>query len=150
MSLGEFFPEEYREQSAGRELKVGAVFKCWDDDCNPPKEKRFIVVGITEDRIALGAVYINSDPNYRFHYREVFQKLQIDLVYNEEDYLDWDSIVDCSKIKCMNLNEVKNLVTEDPTVVLGHLTNEHEKLIFSTLSSAATISNKIKMKFGLI
>jgi len=59
-----------KREYAGRNLQIGSVLKLHVKDTNPPKEKRFIVVGKTIDGICLATVYINSAINKNIHYIE--------------------------------------------------------------------------------
>ena len=44
-------------------LKPGSVLRLFVKDTNPPKTKRFIIVGISTDEVSLASVYINSNLN---------------------------------------------------------------------------------------
>lgn len=50
MSLGDHFPKEFQHEHTERTLKIGMVLKLFVNDTTPPKEKRFIIVGFSEDK----------------------------------------------------------------------------------------------------
>ena len=142
-TLGDSFPENLKEDFTSRNLKVGSVLKCRVDDTNPPKYKRFIVVGISFDKIALGAVYINSEINENVHYTDELKALQILFESNGRDYLDHDSYIDCSKIYPKKLEQIKDVVKNDINCYLGDLSEVDFKSIRSVVylpTAIATVS----------
>lgn len=92
--IGDSFPKELKEEFSNRNLKAGCVIKCFVNDTNPPKEKRFIVMGVSYDKIALGTVYINTHINPNVFPTEELKQLHIPLESDNRDYLDHDSFVD--------------------------------------------------------
>lgn len=148
MSLGDFFPDELREGFGTRNLKVGSVIKLKVKDTNPPKEKRFIVVGITEDKLCLATVFINTEINTIINWSPELRALNIELKKEGREFLDWDSYVDCSKLSFRDYNELKEILDSKPEAVIGELSDADSFLIKETIKSASTIKGKHKKKFG--
>ncbi len=90
MSLGDFFPDSFKEEFAQRNLQIGSVLKLHVKETNPPKEKRFIVVGKTIDGISLATVYINSEINPFINFSPELQQLHCFFEANGREYLDQD------------------------------------------------------------
>jgi hypothetical protein len=149
MSLGDYFPKEIQEDYKNRILKVGTVLKLYVSDTNPPKEKRFIVVGFTSDNLSLASIYINSEINTNINWSNVQQSLQLEFSEEDRDYLEWTSYFDCSKLIQRNRQEIQNAINKKPEVVIGEVKENDLDLILRTLSNAPTISSKFKTRFGL-
>lgn len=150
MSLGEQFPDEFKRQFSERQITVGSVIKCMTDQTDPPKEKRFIIVGISNDNIAVGSVFINSELNISINWSQRFKDLQIPLESHSREYLEWDSYVDCARLYEWTYQELQTILESDPGTVIGELDSNDQALIIGSLKSATTISPKKKRKFGLI
>ena len=89
--LGDFFPESFKADFASRNLQTGSVLKLHVKDTNPPKEKRFIVIGKTVDGICLATVFINSEINLNVNFSEELRNLHCFLPSDGRDYLEHDS-----------------------------------------------------------
>lgn len=148
MSLGDFFPDSFKEEHASRNLKVGCVLKLKVSDTNPSKEKRFIVVGITDDCVQLATVFINSEINLTCLYTHELRELQHFFASTGREYLDHDSYVDCSKLFIRSKAEIFQAVIKRPEAIIGHLSDDDLSAIRSKIISAKTIKGKDKKKFG--
>ncbi len=147
--IGDSFPKELKEEFSNRNLKAGCVIKCFVNDTNPPKEKRFIVMGVSYDKIALGTVYINTHINPNVFPTEELKQLHIPLESDNRDYLDHDSFVDCSKLYEKKLSEIKLIIEADVDSYLGELSPEDYKIIRDKIKISKNISVHVKKKFGL-
>jgi hypothetical protein len=148
MSIGENFPEELRKGFAARNLKVGSVLKLHVTDTNPPKEKRFIVVGQSSDGICLATVYINTNVNLNIHYSEELRNLQLLLHAEGREYLDHDSYVDCSTLYIKQYPTILSECTNKPNVLIGTLSEEDLNIVKKKIISSPKIKGKEKKKYG--
>jgi hypothetical protein len=148
-SLGDSFPKETKQEFSNRSLKEGCVIKCLVNDTKPPKEKRFIVMGISYDKVALGTVYINTEINPNVFPTQELKDLHLPLKAESREYLDHDSFVDCSKIYEKNLSEIKAIIEQTPTCCIGDLSAEDYKVIKDKIKASKNISPHVKKKFGL-
>lgn len=148
MSLGDYFPEKDRKEFAKRKVSVGTVLKLNVLDTNPPKEKRFVVVGSTDDGLILATVYVNSKINPVINYSTELQALHIPVSKQGRDFLNHDSFIDCSKLIERERNEIENAVKNRPHAVIGTISEEDQEIIRKTLISSPTIKGKKKKKFG--
>ena len=118
MSFSEHFPESFRKEFASRNLKIGSVIRVYVNDTNPPKEKRFILVGQSFDKIIFASIFINSEVNPNVFHIQELKDLNLELSAKERAYLDHDSYADCSTIQKREASWLLALIEEDPTRVL--------------------------------
>ena len=148
MNLGNHFPKGYREEYAERNIEIGSVIKLFVKDTDPPKEKRFIVVGFSEDRLILATVFINTEINENVLW---CQELEIQNLFFESagrEYLEYPSYIDCSKLVQRDYSEIERAVIAKPDAVLGKVCPEDWQLIKETIIHSTTIKGKYKKKFG--
>ena len=96
--LGDFLPQEIKEQLAKSNFKIGTVLKYHVDFTNPPKEKRLIVVGVDSEKVLFAAVLINTEVNPNIFRSPQMKDLHLYLDSNGREYLSHPSHVDCSNI----------------------------------------------------
>jgi hypothetical protein len=149
MSLGDHFPKEFQHEHTERTLKIGMVLKLFVNDTTPPKEKRFIIVGFSEDKFSLASLYINSDINKNINWSQEQQALQLELTAETRGFLDWNSYVDCSKLILRETRELQIVFTSRPEVFIGQLSDQDFELIITTLKHASTINGKYKKRYGI-
>lgn len=149
MSLSDHFPKEFQHEHTERTLKIGMVLKLFVNDTTPPKEKRFIIVGFSEDKFSLASVYINSDINKNINWSQEQQALQLELTSETRGFLDWDSYVDCSKLILRETRELQTVYASRPEVCIGQLSDQDFEIIITTLKHASTINGKYKKRYGI-
>ena len=94
MSLSDSFPDGFKKDFAQRNLKIGSVIRLYLGDTNPPKQKRFILVGQSYDKLLFAAIFINSEINPNIFPTQELKDLNLKLLASERDYLDHDSYAD--------------------------------------------------------
>lgn len=149
MSLSDSFPENFRNEFAQRNLKIGSVIRVYVEDTNPPKEKRFILVGQSFDKLMFATIFINSEINPNVFPNKELRDLNLKLIASERPYLDHDSYADCSNIKKRDASWLLSVIGDDPTKVIGELTEADLGEIRLRIKSARTITPTIKKTFGL-
>jgi len=149
MSLSDAFPENYRKDFAQRNLKIGSVIRVYVKDTDPPKEKRFILVGQSYDNLLFATIFINSDINPNVFHTQELKDLNFQLLAMERPYIDHDSYADCSNIQKRNTNWLFDIIGEDPTRVIGEVSESDMTEIRARIKSARTITPAIKKTFGL-
>ena len=148
--LGDLFPDEFREQLAVNNLKIGSVLRYFDDNTIPPKIKRKVVVGFDADKILFAFLYINTEINPNIFPTQSLRDLHLELDITGRDYLDHKSFLDCSQIFEDDTERVKMLMTNDVNIHKGELSKEDFDNVFKKVKSAKTIATKIKRKYGFI
>ncbi|WP_442588894.1 hypothetical protein ACSBL2_22940 [Pedobacter sp. AW31-3R] len=149
MSLSDSFPEHLRQEFAQRNLKIGSVIRVYVQDTIPPKEKRFILVGQSYDKLIFATIFINSEINPNIFPQQELRDLNIELTTKDRAYLDHDSYADCSNIKKRNASWLLDIISIDPARVIGEVSEDDLKTIREKIKSARTISPALKKTFGL-
>ncbi|ACU05352.1 hypothetical protein Phep_3157 [Pedobacter heparinus DSM 2366] len=94
MSLSDCFPEQFRQEFAERNLKIGSVIRVMVNDTNPPKEKRFILVGQSYDKLIFATIFINSEINPNIFPTQELRDLNLELLADSRSYLSHDSFAE--------------------------------------------------------
>lgn len=131
-------------------IPLGTVLRMMVTDTTPPKVKRFIVVGQSADCLTLASVYINTELNMKVNYNLDLRCQHIELEAIGRDYLDHTSFVDCSKLKIMELEELRAIIQKRPAAVIGSLNSQDFELIRRQIICSTTIKGKIKKRYGFL
>ena len=148
-SLGSLFPDYIKEDFGTRQIEPGSVFRIHVDTTTPPKNKRLVVLAISGDNICVGYLFINSQINPNCFPSAELRALHLPLQANERDYLDHDSYLDCSDIKNITLNELKDIISQNPQQHIGKLSTTDIEAAIDIVKNAPTISKKQKEKYNL-
>lgn len=150
MSLSASFPEDFRNEFAKRNLKIGAVIRLFVTDTNPPKQKLLILIGQSFDKLYFATVFINSEINPNVFRTQELKDLNFLLKASEKNYLKHDSFADCSGIAKRPIDWLQQTLTDYPAAVIGQLSAADLREIHTRIKAARTISVAIKKLFGLI
>lgn len=148
--FGNQFPKKYKENYFDKIIKPGAAFRLHVNNTNPPKIKRFIIVGITKDCKNIGFVFINSKINKQIFHTKHLQDLHLHFIANNRHFLDHDSFVDCSKIYPIKRDVFKTKFLINTNIYLSQLSSSDISLIINTIRSAKTISIDEKKQFNIL
>jgi hypothetical protein len=133
-------------------LEPGCIIFDRVTDTKPPKDKYFIIVGVTSDELALATVYINTDINPNIFRTQRLRDLHVTIPRDENPFLSWDSFVDCSMIHEKSVQVVKDcLDSNNPRY--GYISNVDPitlELVTRTVTAAFTIPMAQKSKFSLL
>lgn len=122
MPLGDHFPLEVKKTSAVRNVAPGMVIKLRAEmDDGLEHEKRFLIVHVDEETVAC---VINSEINSFISCRPELLKCQVEIDRETHPFMDWDSHIDCSKVKTYSTTEVIDSLTNTPAWVLGAISKE--------------------------
>lgn len=150
MKLGDFFPNDFQETRFNDKIALGSVIKYFVEDTNPPKYKRMIVIGNSDDKVTVATIYLNSELNLNIFRSRRMQDLQIPLEKEGRAYLEHDSYVDCSVLRVKQVHKLKATFDDSKLESLGIVSDDDLELLKSILLRADTISLKDKKAFGLI
>ena len=128
--------------------KVGMVLKLFVKDTNPPKEKRFIILGFTEDGVSLASVYINSDINPNINWAIELKEQHVFFNKTGRPYLRHGSYIDCSKLIFRTTAEIQTAITQRSDAVLGELNSADLRTLINKVRDSSTIKGKYKRKYG--
>jgi hypothetical protein len=132
------------------DLKVGMIIRAFVKDTKPPKIKRFIIIGITDNKLLVGTVFINSELNIDALTKQ-HQRFQYKLLKTKDrEFLDRDSFVDCSDLRERDYSEIQNIVISDQNSVIGILSDKDLMNINFNIVDATTIPNQLKKKYHIV
>lgn len=107
-----------------KDIIIGTVIKLHVKDTNPPKEKRFVVVGRTEDNLLIATVYFNSKINKKINWAKELIDQNIFFEKEGRPYIYRDSYLDCSKLTPRDYKEIAEAVKKKPESILGIVSKE--------------------------
>lgn len=148
-SLADFFPEGMKQDIANFNLEVGNVIKCFTSHTNPPKEKRFVILGVNENGDYVGSVFINTNVNFNIINSQELLDLQYPVKNQPNDYLDHDSFIDCSELFEFDRQTLYELLIKEPERALGKVSSEDLEILFGLVKSSPIIEPKILKKYKL-
>lgn len=147
--LSDFFPEGIKQEIANFNLEIGNVIKCFISHTNPPKEKRFVILGINDEGNYVGSVFINTNVNFNIINSQELLELQYPIKNQANDYLDHDSFIDCSELFEFDRQSLYDLLMKEPERALGKVLPEDLEKLFTLVKSSPIIEPKILKKYKL-
>lgn len=127
---------------------VGCVLRMFVKDTDPPKIKRFVVVGESDDKLTLVSVFFNTTPNEKVNWSLDLKAQQIEFMPDGRDYLSHKCHVDCSKLRPIPLDELEQAIENRPEIVIGRLSDEDLNLVRTQIVNSTTIKGKLKKRYG--
>lgn len=132
-------------------LSIGSVIFEFVYNTHPPKEKYYIIVGQSEDKIALATVFINTSINQYFRSKPDLLKLHLPLHAADYPFLKWDSHVDCTDIQERRTEDVAKCINS-ATGRNGYcatISDTELNNILIALDASRLMSPIKKKKFGI-
>lgn len=149
MSLADLIPEEFKAGFAQRNVQIGSVIKSFVTDTNPPKEKRLILVGASFDKLHFATIFLNTDINPNIFNTQELIDLNYEMLAEDREFLDHNSFADCTAIKSRPTSWLHRIVNQDPTRVLGTISDADLQEIRNRIKAAPTITKAAKKNFGI-
>lgn len=146
-SLYDSFPDALKKEFSERKLEIGSVLLIQDHIAG--KEKFHIIVGFDGAKISTATVRINSEKN-RNVFKGYLENLCVTIKEDNYEFLDHNSIVDCSKVVEWETQNLSKILIQKPDTFKGNLTERDLGIIRSILATARTIEPKRRKKFGLV
>jgi hypothetical protein len=145
-SLSGAFPETLKKDFAERNIGIGSVIKIYDSVAG--KEKWHLIAGVSDDKIMMASVRINSELNE--NYASGARRRYYWLIKKEDNaFLEHDSYVDCSKLIISKKEDFVNCVTKNPDTRKGDVQKDKLDNIRATIADCPEITPKLKKQFGL-
>lgn len=135
---------------ANSTISVGNVIRCYVTNTRPPKIKRFIVLGKSNNGDLVGITFINSDINFNVINSQELIDLQHEIKANVNDFLDNDSFVDCSKLIKMDYSYIENAVVANPACIIGSVQQNDLEAILTNVKNSPNNSEILIEELGLI
>ncbi len=148
-NLGDFFPNDLKEQFAFHNFKIGSVLRYQVDFTNPPKIKRLVIVGFDAEKVLFASALINTEINPNIFTSTALRDLHLELDAVGRPYLDHTSYVNCSEIFEQDIETVKKLLIEQVSTHVGELSEQDLEAVLEKIRNAKTIPIKLKKKYGL-
>lgn len=132
-----------------KSIEIGNVYRIQMDKSNgiTPKpgdtsrNKFFVVLGFDEEGNIYGGVIINSNINQ--HVPDSVKDWQMPIKQSKYKFLDYDSFVDCSKLKCTSIDKFGKWQ------FIGTILQEDIKLIIGTIKESPNETPEHLALFGL-
>ncbi|KAA5463470.1 hypothetical protein [Bacteroides caccae] len=114
-----------------KSIEIGNVYRIQMDKSNgiipkpgdTSRNKFFVVLGFDEEGNIYGGVIINSNINQRVP--DSVKDWQMPIKQSKYKFLDYDSFVDCSKLKCTSIDKfgkwqfIGTILQEDIELIIG-------------------------------
>lgn len=149
MSLGDLFPDDFKNDFAKRNIDVGKALLIKIEDFVINYPKYIILVANNNDETVMAFVVINSEVNENIFPTPYLKSLHVSIDKAKHPFLDYDSYVNCSEVKEFNRDDIFEFLKQNPERAVGNVDSETLNLIKTTLSNATTIPPFIKRKFSL-
>jgi len=148
MSLGDFFPKDFKDIYLNGKIKPGTALLLKVESFKINHPKYIILTALSSDKKQICSVVINTEINKNVYKSEKIRKLHIKIRVEEHDFLKYDSYINCTQLLEYSVKEIEKFIKEKPERVLGTVSEEILKKIHNTLTFAETIDNKTKKKYG--
>ena len=103
-------------------IRIGDVFlKCFEGISHP---KFFIITGISQDRVTVCSVFINSKIHPSLFNKPILFNAQIPLKKDSNSFLSHDSYANCSHTFILDLTLLAEDIANDKCKVIGTLNND--------------------------
>lgn len=146
----DFFDEQTRTDLAMRNIIFGSSLLLEVPEFNIPYPKHLVVIGETEDEVAFGVVVINTDVHPKVKNNQDLLDVQVYIPRKGNDFLKYDSFVDCSNILVYSKEEVASKIANDQSIAKGNVNEETMKEIKDAIMRARTISDRERKRFGIV
>jgi hypothetical protein len=140
MSLGDLLGNLGKSKLFKQSLNIGDVFLKEFEGIDHPKF--FIVAGISEDRIFLCSIYINSGIHPSIMHKQYLLELQVPLKKQNNPFLKYDSFANCSTPIPMELEPLSQWVSEDSCKVIGSINDSDLNSIVNALKNSGLLSEE--------
>lgn len=129
------------------QLPVGTVIRAHVVDTNPPKVKRFVIVGYYQSEAI--TVYFNSTVNEFYNYSTELQDLHLPFDPDaSRPYIAHKCFCDCSQLKKKNSAELHAAIQNNPGLNIGRLSDDDWAMVKAKLAGSPNIKGTFKNRYG--
>jgi len=140
MSLGDLLGDSDKSKLFKMSLNPGDVFLKEFEGID--HKKFFIVAGISQDRIFLCSIYINSRIHPSVMQRQHLLELQIPLKKQNNPFLKYDSFANCSTPIPMESESLSVWISDESCKVIGSIHKPDLKFIIESLKNSGLLSEE--------
>jgi hypothetical protein len=136
--LGDFFPEDDKQEYVDRQLKPGQILYLFCEFTNPPKDKYFVLVGFA----TLPMLFvINSTINPFVASQPHLRSCQVKLSAADYAFLRHDSYINCAEvIGSLSQAQIRQQILADTARMKGELNVSTKQAILQVVQGASTIT----------
>ena len=140
MSLKNFLDKTIVRNLYQASLSKGDVFRGKFDGID--HEKFFVIAGLSQDKLFICSVFINSNiPDFIFKKQELLD-LQVPIKGNNYDFLKHDSFVSCNTQLKLKFSDFYSKIDENRYQYIGKLNIEDLNNIQTTLINSGLLTQK--------
>lgn len=141
VSLGNHFGSSFLSEQVDRQLTPGAVIYIHCPFTTPPKQKYLLVACCDPELLVL---VINSEINEFINIRPTLLACQVDVLKDDHDFLEHDSIVNCVETRtAFNLSDIREAINADyGGVYKGRLRNYCIRNVISAVSDSPLMETR--------
>ena len=140
MAVGDFISREKSNDLFKSTLSKGNVFL--GEFSGVEHKKFFIVVGLSNDKIYLCSVFINSSiPTFIYNKQELLN-LQVPIKRAKYNFLKYDSFVSCNTQLKYDFTDIKKWIDRGICQYIGNIDNDDLNNITSTLIESGLLTQK--------
>src|SRR5215211_5551777 len=139
MNLQTRFSSEERLSFVRKRLKAGVVLKLFCNFTAERKHKRLLIVVANRDQPLF--FFINTDKTDFAKSKPQLDKQNLLLSAAEENFLDYDSYLDCSvAFDNFDQHEIEEVICNDTTLILGDLSSKAAAKMLEIVADSPTLS----------
>lgn len=150
MSLGDFFPEDFKQSFAERSIEIGQSILIKINSFNINYDKYIVLIGFDNANDEFGTVVINSEVNDNIFPTPYLKSLHVEIDENNHPFLEENSFINCTEIKPFHKQQLIDFLKANPERLVGNVSVDVLKKVHLTLMDAKTITIFEKKKYGLI
>ena len=141
MILGDSFPKELVLASIRRHIQPGAILKFrFAMDDGQQQEKRFLVLAVDDETLTC---VINSNIPRLVLKTPALLTCQVTIDKKRHEFMDWDSHIDCSRVRRYPTTEIEAQLIQNKNWILGKIHSELRDEILAALKFSTTESPEI-------
>lgn len=138
MILGDSFPKDLVLASIRRHIQPGAILKFrFVMDDGQEQEKRFLVLAVDDETLTC---VINSNIPQLALKTPALLTCQVKLDRSRHEFMDWDSHIDCSRVRRYPTVEIEGQLIQNKNWILGKLHSELRDEVLTALKFSITES----------
>lgn len=142
MSFGDLFSPAARLASIRRQLAPGRVLYIHCDFTVPYPKDKYLLLAAIEPRLIF--IVINSGERELVKTNPRWHAAQVPLFAAHYDFLEHDSVVDCTNAQEMTQEEVERQLILDMTRIKGRLSQDTLALVIDAVTDSPGLINRDK------
>ena len=135
----------FKDDLIDKKIRIGSVISIDIENIDHPKWN--IILDITSDKCLVASVFINSGINFKHINNDQLLALQYEIDTEVLNFLDHNSVIDCSKIFTEPYEKYKKALISNAVRKKGELPDNELQKIYALVRKSKDITGKIRKKF---